>query len=61
MVWNHTKFKIQKKIFYFLVMDLSTNFDFFLIFKIYTQIRTQKLENVFCVLNYLIRNLQEIC
>jgi len=39
---------------------LSINFDFFLIFKIDTQIHTQKL-NFFFILNYLIRNLQEIC
>ena len=42
-------------------IDLSINFDFFLIFKIDTQIHTQKLEFFTCILNYLIRNLQEIC
>jgi len=38
-------------------MDLGINFDFFLIFKIYTQIHTQKLKFC-CILNYLILNLQ---
>jgi hypothetical protein len=42
-------------------MDLSINFDFFLIFKIDTQIHTQKLNFHFLILNYLIRYLQEIC
>ena len=42
-------------------MDLSINFDFFLIFKIDTQIHTQKLNFNFLILNYLIRYLQEIC
>ncbi len=35
---------IKKKFFWFLGMDLSNNFDFFLIFKIYTQIHTQKIK-----------------
>jgi len=42
-------------------MDLSINFDFFLIFKIDTQIHTQKLNFHFLILNDLIRYLQEIC
>jgi hypothetical protein len=39
-------------------MDLGINFDFFLIFKIDTQIHIQKI--IFFILNYLFRNLQEI-
>jgi len=34
---------ILKKFFYFLSIDLSINFDFFLVFKIDTQIHTQKI------------------
>jgi hypothetical protein len=48
-------------------MDLSMDLDFeygfgffFLIFKIYTQIHTQKIKMIFFILNYLFRNLQEI-
>ena len=41
-------------------MDLGFNFDFFLVFKIYTQIHTTK-TFFFLYFNYLFRNLQEIC
>ena len=40
-------------------MDLSINFIFFLLFKIDTQIYTQKINFIF-ILNCLFRNLQEI-
>ncbi len=44
-------------------MDLDFEYGFgffFLIFKIYTQIHTQKIKMIFFILNYLFRNLQEI-
>jgi len=39
-------------------MDLSINFDYFLIFKIDTQIHTQKTIFLFSILNCLFRSLQ---
>ena len=42
-------------------MDLSINLKVITKIKINTQIHTQKLNNFFCTLNNLIRNLQKIC